>query len=152
LVLSLSVPFSLTILLAILFTTVGVILTVYTTEIQEVTYKYSEDVACAPNVSVCTFTIYIEEPWPAPVYFWFRLRYVYQNHRQYVMASDIDDMSDSDEVEVDPDRCYPIFTNRDANKNVSVLGTPLDPEAPALPCGIAANSLFNGKENERKFC
>jgi len=60
------------------------------------------------------------------------------------MASDIDDMSDTDVV--DPDRCYPIFTNRDANQNVSVLGTPLDPDAPALPCGIAANSLFNGNE------
>jgi len=128
-------------LLAIFFTVVGIILTIYTTEVKETSYKYSVDPQCTPNVSVCTFSFYLEETYESPVYFWFQLRYVYQNHHQYVISSDIDDMSATDEG--DPDRCYPIFTNRDANKSISVLGTPLDPDAPALPCGIAANTLFN---------
>ena len=39
--------------------------------------------------------------------------------------------------------CNPIFTNRDAEVTHAVDGTPLDPNAPAYPCGLVAKSLFN---------
>ena len=39
--------------------------------------------------------------------------------------------------------CGSYVTNEEMGKSFSVNGTLLDPNAPAIPCGIAAKSMFN---------
>ena len=39
--------------------------------------------------------------------------------------------------------CDPIITNANLGKSESVDGTPLEPSAPAFPCGLVAKSYFN---------
>lgn len=39
--------------------------------------------------------------------------------------------------------CSPIVYNRDLKVNVSIAGTPLDPNGIANPCGIIAYTVFN---------
>lgn len=39
--------------------------------------------------------------------------------------------------------CDPIIYNRDLYTNVSILGTALDPDGPANPCGLIAYTYFN---------
>lgn len=47
------------------------------------------------------------------------------------------------------DKCTPIVTNADlsnanfTDRNKSWNGTPLDPNATAIPCGLIAKSYFN---------
>ena len=43
----------------------------------------------------------------------------------------------------DLQECRPHMTNAEMEKTHSVNGTPLDPDAPAIPCGTVAKSLFN---------
>ena len=40
--------------------------------------------------------------------------------------------------------CDPIKKNKDLKATHSINNTPLDPEGAANPCGLIANSFFNG--------
>jgi len=42
------------------------------------------------------------------------------------------------------DSCAPFTTNADLNKSVSIDGSPLNPNDPAIPCGLIAKTFFNG--------
>lgn len=126
--------------LSIFFTVIGIILVAFMGQATEYRFKYSQYPQCL-EAPTCTIVINIEEKLDKPVFFWFELYSFYQNHRQYVKSSNVEETNK--EVGQFPEDCYPFFTNREANKTVSVENTSLSPNAPVIPCGIAANTFFN---------
>jgi hypothetical protein len=70
----------------------------------------------------------------APVYMYYRLTEFYQNHRQYIKNVDPAQLLGTPvDVGTAKSNCDPVATNADASKII-------------YPCGLIANSMFNGKE------
>jgi hypothetical protein len=44
----------------------------------------------------------------------------------------------------DPQDCYPKITNKDLGKDMSITRHQLVPEEVAIPCGLIADTYFNG--------
>jgi len=82
-----------------------------------------------------------------PVFVYYQLDNFYQNHRRYVKSRDyrqlMGETRTAGEVKTP---CDPIYKNSqlaNAGHTDSVSGSPLDPDAVAIPCGLIAKSLFN---------
>jgi len=109
---------------------------------KEFIYKYSEYSQCI-NTPNCTISLFIEERLESPVFFWYQLGSFYQNHKQYIKSSKIQDTDQ--EIGEFPEACFPFFTNKEAGRNISITNISLSPDDSVIPCGIAANTFFNGK-------
>ena len=95
-----------------------------------------------------TFTI--NEEIQAPIYVYYQLDNFYQNHRRYVKSRSFDQLKGNYLV---PDKlrsdCDPIVQVKDLGDHIMNINKQnpqrLDPEAPAIPCGLVAKSFFNDR-------
>lgn len=101
------------------------------------------------NVSThgCLITFEIEKDMAAPVYVYYQLDNFYQNHRRYVASrSDAQLRGDASASTSD---CSPLTTVTNTTKWNSTADEPLDDDTSVEyklnPCGLIANSLFNGE-------
>lgn len=88
----------------------------------------------------------IDEEIKAPIYVYYQLDNFYQNHRRYVKSRDNSQLAGTYKEVEDLDNCDPIVKVGDLwpHQQKSVSGKDLaDKEAPAIPCGLVAKSLFN---------
>jgi hypothetical protein len=76
----------------------------------------------------------MDKAFEAPVFLYYRLTSFYQNHRRYVKS--VDALQLKGEATV-ADTCAPL----DKNPNNKL---------PYYPCGLIANSLFNGTGYDKK--
>lgn len=111
-------------------------------------YLSDEDDGDTFNVTKrgCLITFEIDEDMKAPVYVYYQLDNFYQNHRRYVASrSDAQLRGDASASTSD---CSPLkVTNEDVIKYNSTSSTPLVSSKKPYnlnPCGLIANSLFNG--------
>jgi hypothetical protein len=88
----------------------------------------------------------IPEDIPGPVYVYYQLDNFYQNHRRYVKSRSFSQLNGKYLEKGDLKDCDPIILNKDLGPNITFAAdkvTKLDPEKPAVPCGLVAKSFFN---------
>lgn len=90
------------------------------------------------TIQQCTLDFTVPENMQAPVFMYYRLTEFYQNHRQYIKNVDPAQLLGTPvDVGTAKSNCDPVATNADASKIV-------------YPCGLIANSMFNGNEEENR--
>ncbi|KAL0234448.1 hypothetical protein PCE1_001484 [Barthelona sp. PCE] len=111
---------------------VGLLLLLSSNTSSTKTVEYSSIAGCNIGDS-CTTTFTISEIMKEPVFFYYKLENVFQNHRRYVQSRDDDQlMGVTGRTYSDVDFCLPMRTINDK-----------DSEPVLNPCGLTANSVFN---------
>ncbi|CAG9325508.1 unnamed protein product [Blepharisma stoltei] len=123
---------------AISCSTLGIILIVYSSQL--VSYKKSYD--C--GLSKCDITITISEKMTSPVYLYYEIEGYYQNHRKYMKSRNLDQLQGNYKKVGALSSCEPIVKMSDLDYTIpDDLATDEENDDPAIPCGLAAASLFN---------
>lgn len=129
--------------LGLVFLTVGVIITTKSNSVVEVTQRYDDK--CSKNQTDCTVRIHIPQKMNSPVFLYYIIEKMYQNHREYSDSRSVDQLLGH---EVDRDtiksHCKPIETVGDLNIDYDKS---LPSSTPANPCGLIARSHFNDTFN-----
>jgi len=128
-------------MLALFFSIMGIIVTVYTSLAQEYEVRYDQD--CGQKAT-CTIEIEITEEMKPPVYFYYKLSNFFQNHRKYTSSRDLEQLTGTMKSVEELSSCEPIITNADAGHTISITNETLNPDDPAIPCGLVANTYFTG--------
>lgn len=82
--------------------------------------------------ATCDISFDVETEMAAPVYVYYELHNFYQNHRRYVKSRDDSQLDGQVQPESSLSDCDPLITNATSGKVLH-------------PCGLIANSYFNGK-------
>mmetsp|Transcript_16826 Transcript_16826/g.18748 ORF Transcript_16826/g.18748 Transcript_16826/m.18748 type:complete len:299 (-) Transcript_16826:55-951(-) len=107
----------------------------------EITYHDKCKGQVAPHT--CKLNFELDEKVKSPIFVYYQVNNLYQNHRRYVRSrNDLQLRGDSISVN-DLTDCHPILKNSDLDRTHSFSGRLLDPDAPAWPCGLIAQSFFN---------
>lgn len=136
------------IIFGIIFIVIGIIVLIYSNKVIEYKIQYDNLDQCKLSGNLpkqCSVGITINDTMTAPVMVYYQLNGFYQNHRRYVKSKSNPQLEGQNvpisQLNTD---CDPIVTNADLGKTIAMDGkTPLDPNAPANPCGLIAKSLFN---------
>ena len=127
--------------IGIIFITFGIILSFYSTKINEIKFRYDEH--CKSNKS-CNFNFTISKTMKKDIMVYYELDNFYQNHRRYVKSRNNDQLKGkkvSDKTLKDD--CDPVVTNSEMGKTKNILQGTLNPDEIAVPCGLIAKSYFN---------
>ncbi len=118
----------------IIFLTLGLLLLHWGNQIREFEVTYHDTCSDINPPSSCIIELEIPHKMTAPVFVYYQIDNLFQNHRRYVRSRSnaqlrggqlsVNDLSDA---------CHPIVTNRHLGRDESLNGTPLDPDAPAHP-------------------
>ncbi len=127
----------------LIFLAIGIIVLLYSQQIQEQTIQY--DTKCAVPDKNCLISFNITKKYTKPIMFYYQLDNFYQNHRRYVksksnaqLAGEIND----DYVLIQND-CDPIVNATNLGRKTTVSGKLLTGDMVANACGLIAKSLFN---------
>ncbi len=82
--------------------------------------------------NICTIVFPVEETMKAPVFLYYRLTNFYQNHRRYVKSLSAPQLKGVDVAKNSLGDCAPLIG-------------PDNSDLIYYPCGLIANSFFNGK-------
>jgi hypothetical protein len=95
------------------------------------TYRFTPNpVAGEPDLCAIRFGIPI--PLKTPIFLYYRLTNFYQNHRKYVKSLSYDQLHGDEISQMDAaSSCSPVAIDPVTNKII-------------YPCGLIANSMFNG--------
>lgn len=90
----------------------------------------------------CTVKFTIPDTMKKPVFVYYRLSNFYQNHRRYVKSVDAKQLSGAARTVADLSggSCDPLAVFKEG-----------DAQFPIYPCGLIANSVFNGKYSINVF-
>ena len=141
----------------VVFIILGVIILIYSNQIEEVTYRYDEE--CRNNKAsdnTCEIELKIENDMEKKIMIYYQLNGFYQNHRRYVKSKSDAQLNGKDislEEMRDSQDCDPAVTNEDMNKKKSIVNPPTDlnPKDVAIPCGLIAKSYFNDDYTDWKI-
>ena len=114
-------------------------------KILEVSVNYN---ICKLN-STCHMNFTIPENMTAPIFLFYEIDNFYQNHRRYVRSKSLKQLAGDDLTEDELSKnCDPIMHVRDlqAKFRTNKQGITLDDNLAANPCGLIANSFFDGLE------
>ena len=131
------------IILGIVFAGLGVLILLFSNQIVEVIKRYDD---ICNNTQICPITFKIEKKMVKDIFIYYRIDGFYQNHRRYVKSKSDDQLNGkhiTKEEMIDSQDCDPAITNKQMNKNKSILGNDLNETDLAVPCGLIAKSYFN---------
>lgn len=112
-------------------------------KIIELSISYNKDI-CPVN-QTCHVSFKITDKMEPPIFLFYELQNFYQNHRRYVRSKSLQQLAGEDLSEDDLVKyCDPITHVRDLKVKKNIKGDLLDDNAAANPCGLIANSFFNG--------
>ena len=113
-------------------------------DVHELTRRYDDIEECEASwydPSTCSVSFSISETWDEPIFFYFEIKNMFQNHRKYYKSRDIyqlmGDLRSTSEID---NYCDPIVDMEDLGLNTSLS---LSEDDPANPCGLVAKSYFN---------
>ena len=127
--------------IGIIFITFGIILSLYSTKINEIKFRYDEE--CKSN-NTCDLKFTISKTMKKDIMVYYELDNFYQNHRRYVKSRNNDQLKGkkvSDKTLKDD--CDPVVTNSEMGKTKNIYNEDLEPNEIAVPCGLIAKSYFN---------
>lgn len=131
--------------IGLIFFTLGIIILVFTDDVYDKVIRYDNNPNCETLNTVCSVFFNISEDMKAPVYVYYRISGFYQNHRKYILSIPMEQLNGNDLDASKLKDCKPVLYNRDIPASVAVDGTPLDPNAVAIPCGVAAKFRFTDR-------
>ncbi len=127
--------------IGIIFITFGIILSLYSTKINEIKFRYDEE--CKSN-NTCDLKFTISKTMKKDIMVYYELDNFYQNHRRYVKSRNNDQLKGKKVSEKTlKDDCDPVVTNSEMGKTKNFLHGTLNPDDIAVPCGLIAKSYFN---------
>ena len=133
----------------VIFLVMGIVLLLYSNKVKEFEIRYDNIPECEAALQnatnkQCQIPIKLTEDFKGPVMVYYQLNNFYQNHRRYLKSKSVSQLKgELKTVNEIKDECEPVIRNSDLWKTTSFSNTPLDPDAPANPCGLIARSLFN---------
>lgn len=132
------------ILLGTCFIIFGSIIIHKSENVHEISKRYDDQEDCKASwkdPSTCTISFSISDTWESPIFFYFEIKNMFQNHRKYNKSRDIYQlMGDLRTVSEIEDYCEPVVDMEDLGLNTTLE---LSESDPANPCGLVAKSLFN---------
>jgi hypothetical protein len=136
------------IVFGVIFLILGIIILVYSNQIQEVSVEYTTSCPALTPDSFCNLTFLVNSTMTAPVMVYYQLNNFYQNHRRYVKSKSNSQLAGSILLPGDlSSDCDPITTVKDLGINKTIDGSVLSEDKPANPCGLIAKSFFTDKFN-----
>ena len=127
-----------------LFILVGIVIISFSNQIIEKKLRYDEVCKQPSSQPKCFLDFKLNEKLVQPIMFYYEIINFYQDNRKYLKSkSNVQLSGENLNVEYIQRDCDPIVLNKHLDKKFSLNGTPLDPEAPANPCGLIAKSAFN---------
>ena len=135
----------------VVFIVLGVIILVFSNQIEEVSYRYDEECKTQKeknNNNNCIITLNIENTMKTKIMIYYQLNGFYQNHRRYVKSKSDEQLHGKEftlEEMKNSQDCDPAITNEDMGQTKSFLGNDLVAGELAVPCGLIAKSFFNDK-------
>ena len=131
--------------IGIIFITFGIILSFYSTKINEIKFRYDNQCESKePPNELCYLNFTISKTMKKDIMVYYELDNFYQNHRRYVKSRNNDQLKGkkvSDKTLKDD--CDPVVTNSEMGKTKNILQGTLNPDEIAVPCGLIAKSYFN---------
>ena len=133
------------------FIVLGVIILVFSNQIEEVSYRYDEECKTQKektNSNNCEITLDIKNKMKSKIMIYYQLNGFYQNHRRYVKSKSDEQLHGKEftlEEMKNSQDCDPAITNEDMGQTKSFLGNDLVAGELAVPCGLIAKSFFNDK-------
>ena len=128
----------------VVFIFIGIFVISFSKQVVERSIEYSSQ--CESLNTTCTIQFELKESISkAPIMVFYQLDNFHQNHRKYVSSRNDAQLSGQLLGVSDLSECEPLITNAQMNKTRSVNDTLLDPEAPAIPCGLFAHTYFNDR-------
>ncbi len=120
----------------------GIILIVNTKKVIESVTQYNK---ICEAVSKCEVDVEISQEMEEPIFVFYEIHGLHQNHRRYIRSQSLKQLA-GNEISIGEaeDSCNPIVRNKDIYKEFSIMGTSLEKEDVAYPCGLIAYSFFNG--------
>ena len=135
----------------VVFIVLGVIILVFSNQIEEVSYRYDEECKTQKektNSNNCEITLDIKNKMKSKIMIYYQLNGFYQNHRRYVKSKSDEQLHGKEftlEEMKNSQDCDPAITNEDMGQTKSFLGNDLVAGDLAVPCGLIAKSFFNDK-------
>jgi len=139
----------------VVFIVLGIIILVFSNQIEEVSYRYDEE--CKKNKNSdnkCTITLDIKNKMKKKIMIYYQLNGFYQNHRRYVKSKSDEQLHGKEftlEEMKNSQDCDPAITNEDMGQSKSITGKKLEDGELAVPCGLIAKSYFNDNYTEWKI-
>ena len=139
----------------VVFIVLGIIILVFSNQIEEVSYRYDEE--CKKNKNSdnkCTITLDIKNKMKKKIMIYYQLNGFYQNHRRYVKSKSDEQLHGKEftlEEMKNSQDCDPAITNEDMGQSKSITGKKLEDGELAVPCGLIAKSYFNDNFTEWKI-
>lgn len=139
----------------VVFIVLGIIILVFSNQIEEVSYRYDEE--CKKNKNAnnkCTITLDIKNKMKKKIMIYYQLNGFYQNHRRYVKSKSDEQLHGKEftlEEMKNSQDCDPAITNEDMGQSKSITGKKLEDGELAVPCGLIAKSYFNDNFTEWKI-
>lgn len=98
------------------------------------------DSGTAPNGKVCQVDFYVPLDFKKSVYFYYKLTNFYQAHRRYLRSMDSEQLMGHPRTidQLKSQTCKPVEQFSRTSPNGSQI------QVPIYPCGLIANSVFNG--------
>jgi LEM3 (ligand-effect modulator 3) family / CDC50 family len=131
-------------LLGLGFTGMGVLYYLESESITEVVKRYDDIYQCQANWKVpqsCMIELNLTNHVYPPIFIYYEISNMYQNHRKYSKSRDIYQLMGSDRSTDDlSSSCFPVIDMEDLGFYNSL---PLNKADPANPCGLVSLSLFN---------
>ena len=128
--------------MGLIFFALGIAIIVYTYKVNNIEVRYDNLENCLPLGTACVVPFIVPDTIESPVYVYYQIDSFYQNNRRYIKTIPTTQLRGEDEVATDLEDCKPVLYNKDVPATVAVDGTPLDPNAVAIPCGNAARGRF----------
>ncbi|EAR83001.2 ligand-effect modulator 3 LEM3 family protein (macronuclear) [Tetrahymena thermophila SB210] len=126
--------------LLVFFLTFGSVFTYYYTQIQQIKEQY--DNQCSLNTR-CQIQIDITQKMTQPIFFYYEIDNFYQTNRKFYQSKDTLQLKGEDRTISQLSSCAPYVTNQDMGKTLSFTGQTLNPQDPAIPCGLLSKLYFN---------
>lgn len=141
---------------AAFFLPFGIVFLVLNDQITEISYRYDQTCFSSQQTSfspsVCPVNISVPAEMSPPIYFYYELNNYFQNHRVYLESRDDEQLQGQYKTVDQLASCNPIITNEKVSPNlVNLSGYPLEPSDPATPCGLIAQTFFNGIKIKKKL-
>lgn len=128
-----------------IFLMMGIIIVVEADDVIEHRIRYDNKDACDvhwKHPQACVLKIHLSDKMNEPIYVYYEISNMYQNHRRYNKNRNIDQLMGNtiSKDDIKPE-CYPVSKVRDLGLYID--NPNLSPKSVASPCGLIAKSKFN---------
>ena len=133
--------------LGIIFAGLGVLILLFSNNVEEVIKRYDNDEDCENN-KICHITIPIKKRMKKNIYIYYQLEGFYQNHRRYMSSKSEDQLKGNFITLTDMKKrkeCDPAITIRQMEINSDIMNKRniKNLDGIAIPCGLMAKNYFN---------